>query len=421
MIDFLLQLRAVISSRTAKDTSTIFVGNIASSILGIGFTILAARALGPENWGVVAAVASLIIILAALGDLGLGASIFRFISGKWGSGDSSEAERTYRVIFSLRIITAVVFAITLLFLAPWVSKNLLNREDPSLIFLGVVGFLGVLLLDFQIVTFQARQNWRTAAVFTSLTNLVRVALVLLLMSIDRISPLFVLSAFVVSPLLVWIFSFFWRPTVPVGADWRGVTRKIATFSSWMAGNRIVSATNSRVDMLILIRLAGAHTTGIYAAANQLAFGVPLLVGSFATVLAPQFAALQGENLKDFFKKAIGLSLVIVLFLIAGIIFSQPIISLFGPDYKASAPVLRWLLVAFIPFALSAPAVNILIYHFERPRIITLTSLIQIPVTLSLNILLIPKIGVFAPVLVLGLVNFSTMIVTYIFALRYLKK
>lgn len=421
MIDFLLQLRSLISSRTAKDTSTIFVGNITSALLGISFTILAARALGPANWGVVTAVTSLIIILAALGDFGLGASVFRFISSKWSSSDSSGAERTYRVIFSLRVITAMVFAIALVLLAPFLAQNLLNIEDPSFIFLAALGLLGVLLLDFQIVTFQARQNWRIAALFVSLTNLLRVALVLLLVSSGRISQLSVLLAFVASPILVWAISFFWRPTVPVGANWGRVIRKIATFSSWMAGNRIVSATNSRVDTLLLIRLAGAHTTGIYAAANQLALGVPLFVGSFATVLAPQFATLQGDNLHAFFKKAMNLSFIIVLFLVAGVIFSQPIISLFGPDYAASTPVLRWLLIAFIPFALSAPAINLLIYHFEKPRIVTLTSLIQMPVTLSLNILLIPKIGVFAPIFVLGLVNFSTMVIAYFFSWKYLKR
>ncbi|MBI4033297.1 MAG: oligosaccharide flippase family protein [Candidatus Blackburnbacteria bacterium] len=423
MFDFFFQVKELIVSKTAKDSATIFIGNVLSSVLGIVFTILAARFLGPENWGLVAAVGSLIIILVAVGDFGLGAGIFRFASGLWNTGKISQAERIYRTVFSMRLVTAIVIAVLLILLAPWISQTFLRSSDSTLVFLAAVGVFGTLLLDFQIVSMQARQSWKIAAIFLALTNLLRVLLTLFLVSIDAVNLYSILTVFSGSLLIIWAISYFWRPSLPqLGEGWRKTIREVAPFSGWMAGNKIVSSINSRVDVLLLVTLTGAYDAGIYAAANRLVLGVPLILGSFATVLAPRFASIDGrQELLDFFKKAIGLSVLIAILLAIGVLIAPLVISLFGESYRDSGSVLQWLLIGFIPFVLSTPSVNVLIYHFQKPQVITLLSLFQLPLILVLNFYGIPRFGVFGPVITLGIVNLLTFFVTAFFAWQYLRR
>lgn len=423
MLDLFLGFRELILSKAAKDSSVVFLGNVASSVLGIIFTVLAARFLGPAGWGIVAGVGNLIPIIVALADFGLGAAVFQYTAGKWGTKEEDKARRVYGTALAIRIVTVAVVSVFLVLFSSWFARSLFNSQDPSLIFLTALGFLGVALLDFQIFSIESRQNWKLAAAFISLTNVFRVGLLLFLIWVGQANIFSVLMSFSGSTLLVFLLSTIFLFNTPrLYFGWQEFIKKFSRFSLWMGGNKIVSVLSSRVDILIIIQLVGAYEAGIYGAANRLAMGVPLILGSFATVLAARFASLEKKvEIVSFFKKSIGLSLLIVAGLIAGIFLTPSIISFFGPEYARSKEVLQWLFAAMIPFALSVPSVNILIYHFKKPSIITYLSFLQLAIMISISYLYIPSLGIFAPVLALGLSNSLMLIVTYYFAIRYLSR
>lgn len=423
MLDLLLEFRGLILSKTAKDSSVVFLGNAVSSIFGIIFTVLAARFLGPAGWGIVAGVGNLIPIIVAFADFGLGATVFQYTAGKWGTKEEDKARRVYGTALAIRIITTAVVSIFLVLFASWFTKFIFGSQDQMLIFLTALGFLGVALLDFQIFSIESRQNWTVAAVFISLTNVFRVGLLLFLIWVGQANILNILVSFSVSALLVFLLSTIFLFNTPgLYSGWQEFIKKFSSFSLWMGGNKIVSVLGSRVDILIIIQLLGAYEAGIYGAANRLAMGVPLILGSFATVLAARFASSKEKHeVVNFFKKSIGLSFFIVVGLVVGVFLTPFIISLFGPEYVRSKEVLQWLFVAMVPFALSVPSVNILIYYFKKPSIITYLSFFQLVIMISISYLYIPSLGIFAPVLALGLSNTLVLIVTYAFSLKYLSK
>lgn len=423
MIDVLIQFRELVFSKTAKNSSVVFLGNAASSALGITFTVLAARFLGPAGWGIVAGVGNLIPIIVAFADFGLGAAVFQYTVGKWGTSEEDKARRVYGMALAIRIVTVTAISIFIILFSSWLAKFLFNSQDPMFIFFTALGFLGVALLDFQIFSIEARQRWVTAAAFITLTNLLRAASIIFLIFTNQINIFSVLLVFSGSAPLVFIFSLltqYQRPQLYSG--WRVLVRKLFSFSAWMGGNKIVSVLGSRVDILIIIQLLGAYEAGIYGAANRLAMGVPLILGSFATVLAARFASVTDKKeLLRFFQKSIGLSGLIAAGLVLGVIVTPFITSFFGPEYARSKEILQLLFVSMIPFALSVPAVNILIYYFKKPGIITYLSIIQLVIIVFINYLYLSTLGIFASVLAMGLANLLTMIITYFFAFRYLAK
>ncbi len=422
MINNFLSIRDLVVSRTAKDTSILFIGNGASAILGIIFTILAARFLGPGAWGIVAGVTSLIVILASIADLGLGSSIFRFLSKEWVK-DKNSTQEIYKTIVFLRAASAILLSLFLILISRWFAPLIFQSTNSLLVVFTAIGVLGVLLVDLQIVTFQAKQNWGKAALFIAMTNILRLAFLLGLVLTGTVNLLTVLSAFVLSMLATWVISLVWQ-RVPLGIpnNWFVLSKKVFSFSKWMAGNQAVSAVNSRIDVLLLLNIVGSVNAGIYGAASRIALGFPLIVGSFATVLASRFASIsQKHELFAFFKKSIGLSVLLASSLILGVL-AAPVITLFlGKAYESSTQVLQWLLISFIPFTLSTPAVNILIYRFNKPYIITILSFVSLPIIVFGNIFLIPAIGILAPAFILAFTNTLTLAVTYFFVWREFKK
>lgn len=421
--DLLLQLRRLTLSRLTKDTSVVLFGNAFSSTLAVVFTILAANTLGPAGWGMIAAVGSLLTILVAFADLGIGAGLFRFVSKRWSVGEKREANRIIQVSFSVRIISALVFAGILILLSWPISELVLHSTDHRLVIFAVLGMVGSLFVDFHIALSEAKRRWTRAAFFIATTNSLRVGLFLVVSLTGRIDFISILMIFTASPLISALIAWSIEKT-GFGSfkDWSEVLRKTTVFSGIMGANKIISSINSRVDVLLLVNILGTYETGIYAAANRLAIGVPIILGSFATVLAPRFSALsQKPDSIRFFKRAMGLSTLISIGLLIGVALAPFITHLFTPEYERSGLVLQLLLASFIPATLAVPAVNLVIYGIKKPQTITILSTFQLPLILFLNFYFIPKIGIFAPVLALAFVNILTMIVTFFVVWRYFKK
>ena len=423
MNKYISDLKDLVFSKTAKDATVVFIGNATSSLLAIVFTIFAARSLGPENWGMVAAVTSLVAILVAFGELGLDAGLLKFVSKLWRENKFKEAKSIFQTVFTVRLMLAATI-IAILFLAPQeISKLAFNSKDTSLVYFSALGFLAALIFDYQIAATQSKEHWIVAAFLLTLTNIIRILGLLFLIWTDSVNLASVLKVFTGSGFICFLLSLYWHQT-PLGfsKNWQEILRQIIPFSGWMGLNKIVSVLNGRIDVLLLLSLSSAYSAGVYAAANRLAMGVPIIVASFATVLAPKLAGFNTkEELEIYFKKSLGLTLLISIGLLFGVLVSPFVIKLFGPEYKEAGPILQLLFISYIPFTLSTPAVNTLIYSFKRPQIIAIMTIIQSPLVIAANYFLIPRFDIYAPVVIIAGTNTISMFVSYYFVWRYLSK
>jgi O-antigen/teichoic acid export membrane protein len=230
-----------------------------------------------------------------------------------------------------------------------------------------------------------------------------------------------LLIFAISPLIVFVL-FFKRAGQKFNfSDLRANTKLIKSFSGTMGLNRILAVINGRVDIFIMIHFLTAFDTGVFAAAKQVALGVPLVIGSFATVLAPRFSNLKGEKLRKYFNKTIVLSFIISLGIMVGLVVSPLVVYLFGNEYKASLPVLRLLLISFIPFALSTPFVNLLIYGFGKPGLISIMTIFQIAALFAGNLLFVPRFGILTPAYVQIFINLASLTASFSLVQYYLNK
>lgn len=422
MNELLDQFRSLLISKTAKDTYIVFVGNIISFSFGIIFTVLAARAIEPAGWGIFSAAGGLMVILFAFSEMGLSAGLFKFVASLWTKGEKDEAEKIVSAIFLVRIVTALIFSLLMVFLAGPLSLFLFKTSQPELIYLTAAGLIGSLLLDFQVSLLQAKRKWVFSTFLIAATNFFRLAGLGLLNYWTKLDLVGLFIVFFLAPHLTFLFSVLGeRPSFSFSPDFLTIFKKISRFSLWMGINRLVGSISSRVDSILLLQLSGAYNAGIVGAARQLSNAAMILLGSFATVIAPQLATYEGIHLKKHYRKIRLLSLFLGIGVLGAVIVVDPIISLLGSKYTPSASVLKCLLVGLVPFALATPSVNALIYAFQKPQIIALLSVIQLPLIIAGNLFLIPKIGIFGPVVVIGFWNLSTLLVTHFFSRRYFAK
>lgn len=414
----LSQFRELINSKTAKDSFVLLLGNVVSAILGIIFTVLMARLLLPENWGLASAVLSLIPIFVAVADLGLGSAFFQYSAGKWQIAHTG-IQRIHAKFFGARLVTICFFVLVFGLLLPVINKYVLQNQDLRLVVLAVLGFVIISLYDFQIFVNQAKRNWVLASVLISLSNVIRILLLLVLNSSGILNLFNSLLVFTLGPLLVFVLGLVLSPIVPDFSFGKLVPR-FSQFSANMAVNKIVSTISSRIDVLLVIAFLGAYQAGVYSAANRLAMGVPLVMGSLATVFASRFAAISDvKELKRYFQKSFLMCFGISILLVLGIFISPWVINFLGEQYSDSTLVLQYLFVAMVPFVLSVPTVNILIYHFKKPNIIAGLSVAQLLITVTVIYLFLGELNILAPVVAIGLSNLLILIVTHLFTLSYL--
>ena len=412
----------LIFSDTAKNTSVLFLGNIFGAILAVLFTIIAARGLGPEGWGIISAVISVITIGEAIGDLGLSGSLYKFVSKHLNDGNTESAKHFQQVTFLMRLVSSGLIFFVLTVFSKFFSQVFFKSDEWFLSFISGLGIFSYLMLDFQLGVLQAKNKWAKAAVLLTLVNLIRLIGVGFFFFTESLTLNLTLWMYSGTALVAYIVSLFWEPVMwKVTSPIKQSMKDIFGFAGWLGLNRTSGAIASRIDALLILNIVGAYQTGLYGAARQLSIGVPMLIGSLASVLAPRFATLGKEHLTSYFKKTILLSIVLSVGLVAGIFISPWVIGLFGDKYKESVEILQWLLVGYIPFVLATPAVNILIYAHHKPQVIGILSLLQIPLVWGISMYLIPNHGVWGAVMAHIGWNLSTLFVAYAFVAYYLYK
>jgi len=410
-----VKFKELFLSETARDTGVLFMGNAMSSILAIIFSIAVARALGPTNWGITAGFIGLATVASAIGDFGLGSSLFRFASRLW-QIDQKKAKKVINYIFSIRLVSAIGLAVLVIVFANLYGAALSLGKQGNLYVTAAVAVFAYLLFDFAIFSYQAKKEFWKASMNLMMSNLLRIIFFFILHLFSGYTVLNAMIAYALAPFVMAIYNLFLLRVKVVFSLDKIAKDKFVPFAGAMGINRILGVIQGRLDIFFILGLLGAYEAGIFSAAKQLALGVPLVIGSFATVLAPRFASLKKEALFSYFYKTIYLSLALTFGLLIGIFISPLVVGFFGPEYQASTRVLQFLFVAYIPFVLATPAVNLIIYAFGKPAFIAAISLVQLIIVFVTNSLLISSVGVMAAVIALGIANLFqlTFVYSYVF-------
>lgn len=410
-------IKGIMFSGTAKDTFTLFTGNVSAAFLGFLFTLIVARSLSIYDFGIFSAVLNLVIIVSSLADLGISSGAVNFVAEHWAQGNHVKANEYIKASFMFRLVATLLISALVLLFSPFISERLLASSDPKMaIWTTVVVVFWFFDLFFPYIL-QAKKMFLSSVIYDNSYYVGRLlfAFAFYLMGMLTLDNAF--WSFGAGFLVTIVFTFIYIKTDFLKAKpQKEEYVKLVKFSGWIGINRIVSSISGRMDIQMLAAMVGAVATGLYSIPSRLASFIIVLSGSYSSVLATRLASFgDREKEKKYIIKSTLALLPITVGIVAWIILAEPfMVILFGQKYLPAVPIFQALAAAQIPFLFTVPAVSAIIYSMKKTIYIGTLSFFQLAAIFALNFYLIPKYGVFGPTITFGVTN--TLLAVYVWFL-----
>lgn len=399
----------------SRQSGVFFAGTIFTAALAYGFKIYLARALGAEALGIYALGVTLIGFLGTFNALGLPDAAVRFVAQYQAAGRFDFLHALLWRGAGALLAANVLFAVVLLVGGPWVAVHFYHSAAlahyvpwfAGLMLLGVLThFYGKVLAGYQDI------HGRTLIVSfigSPLNVLVAVLLITAGFGLSGYLGAQVISAIVVQFLLFRAVRRLTPQQARFGSQpGRPLQREVVSFSYTLIGIGLMEFVMAQVDKVSLGYFRGAREVGIYSVAAAFVAYVPILLSSVNQLFSPMISGLHtlGDRvmLKRLFQAltkwivALTLPLAIVV-----MVFARVIMHIFGHDFEAGWPIL---IIGTIGQLVNCGvgSVGLLLLMSGHEKRLIRVQIYMALVTLVLNLLLVPTLGLIGAAVAAALTN-----------------
>ncbi|WP_296804209.1 flippase [uncultured Methanobrevibacter sp.] len=374
-------------NRIFKNLSWLMISQIISGICGFIWTILIARYLGVNDYGILGFAISLTAILAITVDFGISTHIIRHVAT-----DYDSAPKYLGNVIPLKLL----FSIGTMFLTLIILILLKSNELTIIITLlfmieGIIKSFIVLLNG----SFQAFEEGKYQGIGNTLMNLILLAFILISIYTD-LGIFGITISYLTANLIALIYTyhaFNKNITKPKFEFDKSFCKKIIIISLPFAATSILYSIYYSIDVVMLNQLVGDYATGIYNATYKLISILTLFYSVYAAVVYPVMSKMFKNDKKLLiitFEKSIKyLMLIIIPLTIAIMFYSTDIIQLiYGQEYNIAAAPLS-ILIWTISLLFVNGVCNMLLNASYKEVTITKIYAIAAVFNVVLNFFLIP--------------------------------
>ena len=411
---------------TLRNTLFSSVGMYTEFVLGMLTSIVIARHLGPESFGVYSALIWLIGLGICVTNSGTASTMIKFIAEARGAG-RPELMRT--LVAQLRrtqaryllAVVAAGSAALLLFGAHLGLGSDIPRGWLVAFFIFCVALRATYMLNIGIS--KGMEDFRATAVVAVLTSPINLALIVLVAWWGK-SLAWYLGVFALVSVAFWLFS---RGQVPVGVrsgpaqaplpdSMTQRLRRQVFYNTLIVSTSFLSA--SEVEVLLLNAWGLAGDAGQFKVAQGLAYGAASLVpGVFGALMLPMMSnALSRDRASAGHRFAAStsyLSLLAIPLALAGLVFGPHLVTLlYGPQYAPAALMFPVFLICSCLIQMAAAASGMLI-GADRQRDIFILLAACLVLKLALGTLFIHRWGLHGAVAssaIVSVVNVGTYLI-----------
>ena len=369
---------------------------IISGVGGLIFTIVLARLLKPELFGLYHLALSVALVMMTFTDLGVNRTMTRYVSYALGRNDRTLARSYFKYVFKIKFLFASLSSITLIILAKPLAIYLFHK--PSLILpLEIVGVLIFFysFFDFLDATFVALQKFEYCAARSLIYEVLRLSIVTLLIILGysvygALIGLLLAIAIVVSILLLILirkYSYLLK-----GKTVKIERRRVLRFLGYLTFSTLITGLfYHHVDVIMLGILMTPTDVGFYKAAFNIITAFIGLVSATA-VLFPVFTQLEKDELKNAFEKVFRYLSMFAFPCAFGLVFiAKPIIKImYGTEYLSA--VLPFYVLCLMILILPMDFFAILFDSKEKPEYPAKITVIASGLNIVLNYFFILKFG-----------------------------
>lgn len=278
---------------------------------GLIFTVIIARFLLPEMFGIYSLALAIIITIATFTDLGITNTSIKFISDILTKKDKiskQKAHSRFIYFFNIRIIITLVAAIALFLLSNIISIKIFN--NPQLILplkIGAIYLISIALWGSLRAIFISVKKINYNAISEIILQTSKIILIITALmfykSIAIVFTIFTIST-ILSALFLWIvamkkYSFILRnKKIKINK-----TEKKKFYSSlkWLSVAAVSTIFFVNIDTFMLGIFSPAEFIGYYKSAFVIIGAVGLLLGAGAAVFLPIFMQIKKKRLQRGFK------------------------------------------------------------------------------------------------------------------------
>lgn len=373
-----------LARRVAKGALWLLAARWGVRLIGLVSTVLLARLLQPADYGLVGLATLLYSLVQAAGDFSLDMDLIRT-----GSRDRAR----YDTVWTLEIGRGFATAVLVVLLA--IPAGAILHEPRLLDIAGFIagiaavsGFANVGIVEFRSELAFARECVYTLAVkFASFVVAVPLAFVWR----DYRALIAGLVASAVARVVLSFALHPYRPRLSLARF-----REVFGFSKWLWFSSQLFFVRTRSDELFVANFAGIAALGFYRIARTVAeLPTTELITPVLAAIFPGFSKLSGEgkSLSQGYLAVLAGGLCLMTPLAFGLLVTADLVLHlgFGSQWTTAAPLLR--LLAFAgPLELLVGNAYAVFVATGRPRLFTLTSLVNAAAFLALLALLVPTHG-----------------------------
>ena len=394
------KILGLLKSQTSKDTVISLIGLAGTAGIGFIYTVILARYLEPSSFGVYSSITALASIIYSVGDFGFTSAIINFLP--------KLKDRVQTVIntgLTFQLLIALGFLISFIIVSTFNQVIIPGSLPYHLILAGILVVNYLVFNLIQSIFSSERRFWRIS-IGQILDSGIKISLVFILLSTSKLSIATAITANIISSLFALVFTFGHRFVVIRLKIDKPIFSSMVVYAKWIAVSRVFTVMVSKVDVLLINILATSYLAGIYSAANRVTLVFALLISSLNSVVNPRFSSFNTkEKIRNYIKKLFVFVALFATLMLIMIMLAEPLITfVYGDKYTQAIPVFRALTLGMIPFLFSIVVTPPLLYSYGQSSLFAKTSALQVTSMILLEIILIPKIGAFAPAVALGTTN-----------------
>ena len=377
----------------SRQTAFVFSGRLVSAGLGFFISLLVARWLGPEEFGLF----SLFIVILILGNdvlgEGLNPGVVRYYT-MYCNSNPIKASQVLSNAFMLRVTLGIPVVLVGMVLAVGANGLFHNPRYASPVILGLIGSCGAALSSFTLSAWQARQEFSTYSLMAPLVNVLRIVSLAGIALVGAVAIEPIIGLHVVFYYLCTVFGLWllWPHLASFRLD-RELLKELLRFGKWPAMASLCFVLQLNLAVPILTYTASATEAGLYAAGSSLLLVVDLLTGSLQTTLLPKVSYLtEVSQWRSYVRRFIPLFLGIALCLSPFLFVARYVVlGLFGSSYEGTVPVVQILFLGALAVLMTYP-LYLVLYAMNRPHLYTFIQGLALSGWILTGLWLIPSYG-----------------------------
>lgn len=376
--------------RIARNAAYLMASEVICKVLIFGFFVIAARRLGPADFGVFSFSLAQVSMFSVFADLGLGVMIARELAC-----DPARARRDVNEILSIKVVVSL-----LLFAASCVVVNLIgvDQRNVNATYISSIFILASALSLFYGYVFQGLERMELASAIRLTQAFVLIGGTMLLVR-RTASALSYAWLYSIAGLLAAAVAWGLASTFVVGP---GLGTRFRRWGELLKSSMPIGIAAALVMVYywngtsFLSRMYGDAEVGLYNAPFRVIIGLGFIPFAFSQAIYPMMSRMH-QRLDGALKDVVGRSLRYMLTLalplgLVGMALARPaVLLLYGERFSPAVAVTRvlvwWGALVYLNQILSQ-------YFFAagRARVVTVQTLSSLVVNVAGNIVLIPRLG-----------------------------